>query len=67
LKILLGIATLRGKKITKEERDFIAYFTRLIIFHMIEIFTFKETKYDIKPESVIIELESDNSDNKLYS
>ena len=72
LKILIGAVTLKENVYFVNENSndkgklqFLNYFIRFVVLNMFEVLLIKTTKYDIQPNNIILELESDNSDDKL--
>lgn len=65
MKVLIGVFLKNQKKIERIEKKIINYVVNFIVVHLFEVLTFKDTKYKISSEKIIIEEESDNSDYKL--
>ena len=61
MKVILGVKQ-SGIKIDDE---FLKYFIKIIEINLFEVLCYQDTKYKVNPSNIIIEVESDNSDNKL--
>ena len=61
MKVIVGVQ----QKVMKIQQDFLDYFIKIIIINLFEVLCFKETKYSLNPSNIIMEIESDNSDNKI--
>lgn len=61
MKVILGVKQ-NGIKIQDE---FLKYFIKIIEINLFEVLCYKDTKYNVSPSNIIMEIESDNSDNKL--
>jgi len=62
MKVIFGV----NQRGIKADKGFLEYFIKIIMINMFEVLTFKESKYYVAPTNIIMEIESDNSENKIY-